>query len=658
MKHRYNLNVVVPIPDGGHICKDQRVYIDQEKVYYPDLKYNMNKRIWVGKAISETQMHPNETYQEQFPTEYAAITHLNLPIYSKRVGMYAAALKIAEQIGLYDDLVKYLGPRNANLAMDFAVYSMVATGNAIKDFEVEMQESMLFLGKVYSDSWIGDIIANEITEDQVIAFKQAWLKRFTGDELQNIWICIDGSNNDCDADIDEAEKGKTKSHTSSDYIRFLYAVTSTGMPIYSMVYRGDRVDCKAIFEMISILDAFKIKPKGVVLDRGFCDYDCIQALRAKQLEFVIMMKENANGYKELLGKYHDELRYKWNYALGHGLFGASDTVTLFKKRDLQLNCALIWDAKNGEERIDYLIDELLDLIDECHLTLEEGKIPAIPSKYSKYLTLSADKTSVIVHDDIIQSEISGKGYYGLACSGIMTAKEANTVYDLRDSSEKQYAILKSQLGGDVFRAHSMHGIAVRETFAFVASILRNHICMNQGLRKKRIDTNTAIKELKLINLTLLPGNKYQLVHNQSIRQKDILQALGLSVDNLDYLADYETKRINKEMVHPVQKLGSLAAEKPASNGSQKVQGKPEGSKAMGKGSRSNTKQDQSVESNDAGKKPKSDGSSKAPQATVNTAEGQRRGPGRPKGSKNKPKDFSKPTRGPGRPKGSKNKPKS
>ena len=57
----------------------------------------------------------------------------------------------------------------------------------------------------------------------------------------------------------------------------------------------------------------------------------------------------------------------------------------------------------------------------------------------------------------------------------MCAAEANAVYDLRDSSEKQYSIMKTQLGDSVFRAHNMHRIATREAIAFVASVIRQKI---------------------------------------------------------------------------------------------------------------------------------------------------------------------------------------
>ena len=40
--------------------------------------------------------------------------------------------------------------------MDYAMYSILFRTNAAKDFEAAMRRHMLFLGKSYSDTWIGE----------------------------------------------------------------------------------------------------------------------------------------------------------------------------------------------------------------------------------------------------------------------------------------------------------------------------------------------------------------------------------------------------------------------------------------------------------------------------------------------------------------------
>ena len=639
MRRGTDYNILVDIPPDAHRCSDNRVYVVLEKRYFKDVKYNKDDRAWLGKAVSDTQMHPNETYKIMYPETLKGIPHLNVPIYVKRTGMYAASLVVGERTGLYEDLINSFGPRSANLIMDYATYSIITKSNVAKDFETEMTDKMLFLGEAYSDSWINDQFNDVISDNQVQAFKNAWLKRFSSEELANVWLCIDGSNDNCEADIDEAEHGKAKSHKNIDIISFLYAVTETGVPVFSQIYRGSRVDCQGIKEMLAIMEGFEIKPKGFILDRGFCDESCIRLLQEGHHEFVIMMKENTNGFQELLEKYQSEIRLRWKYAIGRGLFGASDRVRLFKRPSLDADASIIWDGKNGVDRINYMIDGLMDAIQAAEADIRTGTIPRIPEKYKAYMRMkpNGDSPELEVLEDAIQSEIEGKGFYGLVTSRPMTAKDANDVYDLRDCSEKQYSLMKTQLGDSVFRAHNMHRIAVREVIAFVASVIRHEIMRKCRNAKPSIDTNTAIKELNLINMNLIGNNRYQVIHNQCRRQKEIMALLGITDDNLDHIASYETDRLNRRAVHPIQTL-SPDETATVGNGGGKPHNTSHGSTDSGKSSH----------------KP----DVKADKDSVNLAN--KRGPGRPKGSKNKQKSTESeqaPKRGPGRPKGSKNKPK-
>ena len=658
MRRGTDYNILVDIPPDAHRCSDNRVYVVLEKRYFKDVQYNKDDRAWLGKAVSDTQMHPNETYKIMYPETLKGVPHLNVPIYVKRTGMYAASLAIGERTGLYEDLINNFGPRSANLIMDYATYSIITKSNVAKDFETEMADKMLFLGESYSDSWINDQFNDVISDNQIQAFKNAWLKHFNSEELANVWLCIDGSNDNCEADIDEAEHGKAKSHKNIDIISFLYAVTETGVPVFSQIYRGSRVDCQGIKEMLAIMEGIGIKPKGFILDRGFCDENCIRLLQEGHHEFVIMMKENTSGFQELLEKYQSEIRLRWKYAIGRGLFGASDRVRLFKRPSLETDASIIWDGKNGVDRINYLIDGLMEAIQAAEIEIRKGALPRIPEKYKAYMRIkpNGDTLELEVLEGVIQSEIEGKGFYGLVTSRPMAAKEANDVYDLRDCSEKQYSLMKTQLGDSAFRAHNLHRIAVREVIAFVASVIRHEIMRKCRNAKPSIDTNTAIKELNLINMNLIGNNRYQVIHNQCRRQKEIMALLGITDDNLDHIAAYETNRLNQKAVHPVQSLSSTAAET-AGNGGKTSSGSVDSRMRSHKSDAKTDEGDVNLTNKRGPGRPK--GSRNKPKS-AGPEPVPKRGPGRPKGSKNKPKSAGAeptPKRGPGRPKGSKNKPK-
>lgn len=135
MRKGTDYNILVDIPPKAHRCSDNRVYVVLEKRYFKESQYNKDDRAWLGKAVSDTQMHPNDTYKALYPEGLKAVPHLNLPTYVKRMGMYAAVLAIGERTGLYEDLVASFCPRSANLIMDYATYSIITKSNVAKDFK-------------------------------------------------------------------------------------------------------------------------------------------------------------------------------------------------------------------------------------------------------------------------------------------------------------------------------------------------------------------------------------------------------------------------------------------------------------------------------------------------------------------------------------------
>lgn len=162
-----------------------------------------------------------------------------------------------------------------------------------------MTDRMQFLKRAYSDSWIHDKISNDIMDNHVQAFKNAGLQRFSTDELKNVWICVDGSNNDCNADADEAEKGNAKSHKNTDIISFMY----DGTPVYSQVYHGGRADSEAIISLVDQLKAYEVNPRGPDPDCGFCDESTIELLKRNGFRHVIRPEKNTSGFMTLLKKY-------------------------------------------------------------------------------------------------------------------------------------------------------------------------------------------------------------------------------------------------------------------------------------------------------------------------------------------------------------------
>ena len=224
-----------------------------------------------------------------------------------------------------------------------------------------------------------------------------------------------------------------------------------------------------------------------------------------------------------------------------------------------------------------------------------------------------------------------KGFSALAADSNYGAAETLALYDLRDKSEKQYMVLKTQLGNRVYRTHFTEGVRSKGFVAFIASIIRyelGRICRQTGL-----ELTTMLREANFLCLQRAPDNTYMGVHNANTRQLELMEAAGLNESDIDYFAREETRRCGGEIHDQVHKMPP----------------------------HENTGRE-----SETGKKPgRPPGSTRKEPAQ----ELPRRKPGRPPGSKNKPKpdktamdlaekpvnDETEKPRRRGRPPGSKNK---
>jgi len=165
---------------------------------------------------------------------------------TKDIGMYVANLAGATASGLYPALVRSCGPEHANFLMDFASYSIQQKSNVAAAFENTMKRQLLFSKQLYSDSWISDFFAHKLQESSVEEFKVEWVKECVKRGITEVWLCMDGQDNDCASrNVIFAEKGHAKSGTKGNICSCLYAVgAEDGTPITYNLYREGRLTAR------------------------------------------------------------------------------------------------------------------------------------------------------------------------------------------------------------------------------------------------------------------------------------------------------------------------------------------------------------------------------------------------------------------------------
>lgn len=428
-------NIIVPVPpEASYVRTTGRVYLIRKKVYNSETQYNVDKRTTIGKLNSNSgkTMNPNDMYAFLYREEFSKAAKGKEAPVIKRVGMYAFALAIGLDTKLYPLLVDTLGPQNANFVMDFAMFMIVQKSNVAKDFEVLMKDHMLFSEKLYSDSTISRYLEHLITKEQIEAFKEKWAATWLNQRPEGrrkVWACADGCNNNCEAeDVEFAEKGHAKSLKNIDIYAYMHIIDAeTGDEITYLLYRGGKVDSKAFVELMEVLKRYGLELAGIILDRGFCTYDCLLLIQSLKMSYVIMMPEGLHGYKQMVAQYGEGVKQIKNVCAGN-MYAVEGKAKVFKSHDLESKIVLCYDNKNGPERENYLVNNVLEAAEKANKEYDENpmKKPQIDDRWSRYL-------NILVSDNTFKKENASQN----------TQKES-TQEENPDASQKSAEKLKNE----------------------------------------------------------------------------------------------------------------------------------------------------------------------------------------------------------------------
>ena len=644
--HIYRNLQPIPIPADGKVNSyDKKV----SKYYTCDGR----RRRWIiGAETKPGLMIPNDNFRRLYSNLWKQYYGEDVPAMRLvRAGMYALTLGIGESTGLYPALQKAIGPEHANAIMDFAMYSIRERSNVAQLFEPAMEEQMVFTRKPWSDSAYSRLFSKDLSLDRIHDFRTAWLNKYIDNKAENnadsgetkqevklepkrIWLCIDGSNNDCAvSDSELAQLGHAKSLKETEIVSFMWAVDAeTGMPVTWFVNNGSMPDCKAVDEVIRFLADKNLQIEGVIVDRGFASQDVLDLITSKGLEYIVMLKSNTNGYREMMARHADDVRVRVSQAVSDdGIFGITDKVKVFGKSASESCVGLFFVWSRNCSRGIKLLGKVRKQRRELEAVIREGKKPVVPPELKKYFKVEENDGVYTVNYDFDQWQeaVDGSGFHAIASSSERTAEEIHALYQLRDASEKQYSILKSQLGYDTTRSHTDQAIEVRLAVAFIASIIRTEI-MN-ACKERDLDTNEMIRKTDRAYMLRLNGGNYEFVENLPADLLQLLACFGFRSEHLRKLADEVNGQETKPVYDQERKIPSV---EPKRAGRRK------------------------------GSKNKATLEQEAKLAAAGVVPPVKRKPGRPQGSKNKStlereaREATMPPtvkRKPGRPAGSKNK---
>ncbi len=574
----------IPIPEEAYINRsDGRVFLIIRK------ENHKQERPVIGRAVSDTMMHPNEEYRFRYPELWKQFYgEKSLPKRELHVGLYALVLSSAWVSGLYPLLQKETGPLRNNAIFDYCMFCIRERTNATYLIEDSLQNQVTFSDKLHSDSWYSDFFKNKWSLDSIHNFKIQWLQQCAKDH-KKVWLCIDGSNNDCNVRNSQlAERGNAKSHKEVPIYGYIWAVSAKdGTPITWFVNNGGKIDSKAFEKIAKFLGSSNLSVEGVIVDRGFATESILQLIRACGYRYIVMLKSTSLAFQTMMTKHAEAIHCKVRFVVNErGLFGISERCKVFASGTEEACVGLYYDAVRGNKSALKQISEVLAAGRAINGAIAQGKPKSklpIPASLKKFLNISGKEENPKFEYcyDTWQKAVDDKGYSAIASSTDLTAKEISELYDLRDVSEKQFSYFKSQEGFDVTRTQDDTRIEVKLAVGFVASIVRTFL--ERACRCLGLDTNKMLREADRCVLALGAADKYLAIHDQSERLRNLFAALGMTDEHLDGFA--EEQNVRRKAIHsqtremppfkPKEKRGPGRPPKPKEEDSTAGDPKPE-----------------------------------------------------------------------------------
>jgi hypothetical protein len=175
--------------------------------------------------------------------------------------------------------------------------------------------------------------------------------------------------------------------------------------------------------------------------------------------------------------------------------------------------------------------------------------------------------SGIERADVINRNIRLCGYFVIVTSAKMTAEEALILYKSRDDSEKTFRGDKSYLGAHCERVYTIESADTKIFIGFVATIIRSRIYTLLNEEMARLDKKpnymtvpAALKELEKIEMLKGADNEYNLDYAITAAQKTILNAFGMTADDIHRQASALSSDLKRIETEAFERQAAIQAE--------------------------------------------------------------------------------------------------
>ena len=444
---------------------------------------------------------------------------------------------IGEKIGLTDDL-RVCFPRAWRQILSIAYYLILEDRNPLSRFPRWAATHQHPYGRDISSQRSSELFA-AIGEDSRQQFFGRQRRRRVESEF---WVYDTTSISSYSQRLRQARYGLNKEHDFLEQINLaLLFGEESALPFYYRKLPGNISDIKTVKNLLSDLDEMGHQKVKLVMDRGFCSAENINALYQNHLKFIMAPRMNmrfvAKEKAALRGSFRNWEYYNVNYEL----YANSRSI----KWAYTQNMPYKGDTLNGERRM-YLhlyfnaeraVNDEKNFNRLLHTLESEMKngqrTPAHEKLYDKYFIVKTTPhrgSTIHARQEVIDEVKSNYGFFALISNDVKDPIKALEIYRNKDLAEKVFGDIKERLGGRRLLVSSESSLDGKLFVEFIALIFLSYI-KKQMQDKDLFKTYTLLAlldELDTIECFQRPGRRIRFSEITE-KQRDIFKAMDVKL---------------------------------------------------------------------------------------------------------------------------------
>ena len=515
-------------------------YWDKEK------KQPRSKRVLIGKLDPDTgKVVPTDgrgkRRKERLQRESDTIPAKQGPVPALRTErvFYGATYlfdQIGELTGIQEDL-KSCFPDTYKQILSIAYYLILEDENPLYRFSKWAKLHRHPYGKDISSQRSSELFQS-ITEEQKMKFFRLQGKRRSEKEY---WAYDTTSISSYSETLRQVKYGKNKDGDRLPQINLAILFgEESNLPFYYRKLAGNIPDIKTIRELVRELDVLGYSKTKLVMDRGFCSTDNINALYKNHYKFLLGASTTLKYAKDFIREVGDTKDHFEFYDNDFDLYVFSKTIAWDYEQQRPYKGDIIREDRrmylhlyyNPEKQVDDAKNFNRRMLQYREEILSGHRVPEHEKEYRKYFEIKETPKrgiSVTYRQDKIDQAHERYGFFVLLSNEVKDPITALKLYRMRDIAEKAFWNYKDRLNLRRTLTSSESSLEGKLFVEFVALIYLSYINkkMIDGHLYSKYTMHELLDELDVIECYLEPG-KAPAQGEVLIKQEQLYRDLGVN----------------------------------------------------------------------------------------------------------------------------------